>query len=87
MKLRSGFITQEIDNDRFMVPMNADAFNGIVRSNSTAAFIQDCLKEETTQEAIVEKMCEQYDAPRETIAADVRRILDALRSLHALDEE
>ncbi len=46
----------------------------------------DCLKEETTEEAIVAKMCEKYDAPQAVLAADVREILDTLRSIHALEE-
>ena len=58
----------------------------IVRSNKTATFIVDCLKEETTEGAIVDKMCAKYDADRETIAADVKKILDTLRGINALVE-
>ena len=86
MKLKPGFVTQEVDGIQFMVPVTGEGVDGIMRSNSTAAFIVDCLKEETSEEAIIDKMCERYDAPRDTIAADVRDILDALRSLCALDE-
>lgn len=86
MKLKEDFITQEIDDTQFLVPIGAEAFQGIVRSNKTAAFIVDCLKEETTEKAIVDKMCAKYDAPRETIAADVKEILDTLRGIHALEE-
>ena len=46
----------------------------------------DCLKEETTEEAIVDKMAAKYDAPREEIAADVKEILDTLRKINALEE-
>ena len=46
----------------------------------------ECLKEETTEEAIVEKMVEKYDAPRERIAADVAKTLTKLRSVGALEE-
>ena len=66
--------------------MGAEEFSGIVRSNKTAAFIVDCLKEETTAEAIVEKMAAKYDADRETIAADVAEIINTLRGIHALEE-
>ena len=86
MKLKTDLITQEIDNTQFLVPTGAETFQGIVRSNKTAAFIVDCLKEETTLDAIVDKMCAKYDAPRETIAADVKQILDTLRGLNALEE-
>ena len=86
MKLKSDFITQDIDDTQFLVPLGGEAFQGIVRSNRTAAFIVDCLKEETTEEAIVDAMCGKYDAPRAEIAADVEEILATLRSIHALEE-
>ena len=86
MKLKEDFVTQVVDNTQFLVPIGAEAFQGIVRSNKTAAFIVDCLKEETTEEAIVDRMCKKYDAPREEIAADVKEILDTLRKIGALEE-
>ena len=86
MKLKDDFITQDIDDTQFLVPIGGEAFNGIVRSNSTAAFIVDSLKEETTEEAIVDAMCARYDAPRTEIAADVKEILDTLRKINALEE-
>ena len=69
-----------------MVAIGAEAFIGIVRSNKTAAFIVDPLKEETTEEAIVDAMCQKYDAPREAIAVDGKEILDTLRQINALEE-
>ena len=86
MKLKSSFITQVIDDTQFLVPLGAESFRGIVRSNKTAAFIVDCLKEETTAEQIVDALCAKYDAPRETIAADVEEILNTLRGIRALEE-
>ena len=86
MKLKSHFITQTIEDTQFLVPIGAEAFQGIVRSNKTAAFIVDCLKNDTTKDQIVDAMCLQYDAPRETIDADVEEILATLRSINALEE-
>lgn len=88
MKLRDGFITYATDEEQIMVAAGsaAEYFHGMVRSNRTAAFIIDCLMQETTQEQIVDAMAAKYDAPREKIAADAARILDALRGIGALDE-
>ena len=86
MKLKEDFVTQDIDGTQFLVPVGAEAFSGIVRSNKTAAFIVNCLKEETTEEKIVDAMCNKYAAPREEIAADVKEILDTLRKINALEE-
>ena len=86
MKLKSDFITQEIDGTQFLVPVGAESFSGIVRSNKTAAFIVNCLREDTAEDAIVDAMCAKYDAPRETIAADVQKVLATLRRINALEE-
>ena len=70
MKLKNGFVTRELADEQIMVSANGD-FSGMVRSNKTAAFIVDCLLEETTEDAIVKKMLEKYDAPRDVIEEDV----------------
>ncbi len=86
MKLKDSFMTQDVDGIQFLVPVGQEFFSGIVRSNPTAAFIVNQLKQDTTEEAIVEAMCREYDAPREQIAADVEEILGTLRRIRALDE-
>ena len=86
MKLKDSFVTQQIDDTQFLISVGGEDFGGMIRSNRTAAFIVDCLAQETTEAAIVDAMCEKYDAPRALIAADVREILDTLRGIHALEE-
>lgn len=86
MKLRDGFITHESEGEHITVSAGGSAFNGLIRSNKTAGFIVECLKEDTTEEAIIEKMLQKYDAPREVIASDVSKILGNLHKIGALDE-
>ena len=86
MKLKSGFISHDVDNTRFLVPVGGAAFQGFARGNGTAARIIDLLQTETTEAEIVDALVDQYDAPRERIAADVERILSVLRDMSALDE-
>ena len=86
MKLRSNFLTQEMDGMQYLVPIGGEAFNGVARSNGPAAFIVDMLASGTTEEAIVDAMCLEYDAPREVLAADVSDIIAKLRSIGAIDE-
>lgn len=85
MKLKNEFITHETDGEQIMVSADT-SFNGIVKSNKTAAFIVNCLKTDTTPAKIIEKMLVQYDVSKETITADVQKIIDKLRSIGALDE-
>ena len=86
MKLKTGFITHKVGKDHMMVAAGpaAKLFHGMVRSNETAAFIIDCLKKETTEEAIVDAMAARYDAPREVIARDVHELIEKLRGIGAL---
>lgn len=86
MKLKNGFITHETADEYTTVAAGGAAFNGLIRSNSTAGFIVECLKVETTEAAIVDKMLEKYDAHRDIIAADVAKIVGELRKIGALDE-
>lgn len=86
MKLKEGFITMQSDGEQIMVSVGDTKFAGLVRSNKTAAFIVDCLKSETTKDAIVEAMAEKYDTPKDILAKDVEGIIAKLRSIGALDE-
>ena len=86
MRLKNDFIIQVIDGVQYLVPVGAEKFSGMLRNNKTAAFIVDRLKEETTEEAVVNAMFEKYEAPRDEIAADVKEILSTLRSVGALEE-
>ena len=89
MKLTKGFITHTIGDEQMMVAAGSAAkyFHGMVQSNSTAAFIVDCLKNPTTEEAIVDAVVSHYaGVDRPTAEEDVHEILTKLRSIHAIDE-
>ena len=86
MRLKEGFITHESGEDHITVTAGNSAFNGLVRSNRTAGFIIECLKEETTKENIIEKMLEKYDASREQIDQDVKKVLNILQEIGALND-
>lgn len=86
MKLKDAFLTYESDGEHLTVSTGGTEFNGLIRSNNTAAFIVECLKENTTQEQILDKMAEKYDAPKDVMAKDLSRIIDTLNNLGVLDE-
>lgn len=86
MKLKTEFVTKNMGDTQVMVAVGGSSFTGVVRSNKTAAFIVDLLKEEITREQIVARMLDKYDASEEQISADVDSILKKLRGIGALDE-
>lgn len=84
MKLKEGFITHTSNGEHILIDAGANNFSGLVRSNPTAAFIIDCLKEETTSEEIVEKMYEKYDGDKTKMKQDADRIISELNRIGAL---
>ncbi len=86
MKLKSSFITHEVANEHITVATGNAEFSGLVRSNSTAAFIIESLKTETTAEAIADALCEKYDAKRDVVLNDVLGVIEKLKSIGAIDD-
>ena len=85
MKLKESYITHDSDGEQILLDTSS-SFAGLIRNNKTAAFIVECLKEDTTEEKIVEAMLEKYDAPKEVLAKDVSDVIEKLRKVGALDE-
>ena len=85
MKLKDTYITHDSDGEQILLDTSS-SFAGLIRSNKTAAFIGECLKDDTTQEKIVEAMFGKYDAPKEVLAKDVSDVIEKLRKVGALDE-
>ena len=86
MKLKDGFITHNTGSEQIMVSTRGD-FNGLIRSNETAAFIIDTLKVGTTLEEIIDLVIERYDdISRESVKIDVENIINTLSEIGALDE-
>ena len=85
MKLKSNFLTHEIDGEQVLVDIENKDFSGIVRNNQTAAFVVDCLSQDTDIDSIVEEMYNTFDAPKEVIKKDVEEIIAKLDSIGALE--
>ena len=86
MKLNKGFITHDDGEQKLIVSTGAVKFSGLVRSNETAGFIISCLEIDTTEAEIVAKMQEKYDGPKEAMERDVKKIIEQLRKIGAIDE-
>jgi S-methylmethionine-dependent homocysteine/selenocysteine methylase len=87
MKLKKGFITHTIQNTQVMVATGAvsGTFNGLARSNETAAFIINCLKQETTEADIVKKITDTYEVDQDKALNDVRKTIDQLQKIGAIE--
>lgn len=86
MKLNPQFLTHETKGEHITVSTTGTKFNGLIRSNPTAAFIVESLKSDTTESEIVDKMLAKYDVDRATVEKDVADIISKLRSIGAVVE-
>ncbi len=88
MKLKEGIVTNTIDGESFAIATGKAAkdFNGLVKNNSSAAFIFELLKTQQTEDSIVSAMLEKYDVDEETVRKDVREIIELLKSKNLIEE-
>ena len=86
MKLKKGFVPHDMGGEHVIVPTGENSFAGMVRCNGTAAFIVNCLLEETTREGIVDAMLEKYDVSADVAGATVDRIVSQLREIGAIED-
>ncbi len=87
MKLKDTFLIHESQNEKILIDASGENFSGFARTNPTASFILECLKEETTADEIADKMLERYDGvTKEVVMKDIVKIVDKLKSIGAIDE-
>lgn len=86
MKLNENFIRHQVDGEALIVPTGNAGFHGLIQGNKTLSAIAECLLQDTTEEKIVDALCERFDGDREDIAADVHEAVGRLRAIGAIDE-
>ena len=86
MKLKKNFIYHNTGKEIVLVATGDTKFSGIVKGNKTVGFIFECLKNDTTEHEIVDKMKEKYDAPEDVMENDVKKVVRKLREIGAIEE-
>lgn len=87
MKRNSKFLTHKTKGEHYMISTNDAKFKGIVKNNETAAYIIECLKEDATEEVIVDKIMAEYEGvDRSTVERDVANVISKLRSIGAIED-
>lgn len=88
MKLKDGIVTNSIDGESFAIATGKAVreFNGLIKNNPSAAFIFELLKTEQTEDSIVAAMLEKYEVDESTVRADVKELLELLKSKNLIEE-
>ncbi len=88
MKLKYTFVINEVADQMVAVPVGDDLgeFNGFIKMNDVGADIFDLLKEDTTEDAMVEALKAKYtDATEEEIRENVVAFTEKLKESGVLD--
>ena len=87
MKLKKEFIPHETGKESLLIPAGGSGFSGLVKGNKTLGVILEYLvKDDLTEEEIVQAMEKRFDAPAELIKKDVAKAISELRRIGALNE-
>lgn len=88
MKLKYDFTVREVVGEFVLIPMGADAlaFSGMVTTNEVGAAVCQALREETTVDAILAQICDEFEVEPEEARADILEFLETLRKVGLLAE-
>lgn len=88
MRISDQFILRQIAGEYIIIPTGQTTlkFNGMITVNEQGAFLWEALKEEITEDALVEAVLAEYDTDRQTAQADVAEFLEVLRQKRILNE-
>ena len=88
MKIKENFMLRKVADCFVVVPIGAAVaqFNGMINLNEAGAFLWQQLENDTTSEAVVAAMLEQYDVDEATAKADVDKFIAQLREASLIEE-
>ena len=88
MKIKDGFIMKNVAGSNVVLPLGErqEEVKGIITFNDVGADVFNMLDGTNSVEAIVTKIARDYDAPYETVEADVNKLIEKMR-VHGLIEE
>ena len=85
MRLKPEFLSHNSAGESYLVPTADASFSGMVKGNKTLGSIVEFLKEDTTEEQIIASMKAKYEAPEGAIERDVKRVIEELQKIDALE--
>lgn len=88
MKIKENFMLRKVADCYVVVPIGAAVaqFNGMINLNEAGAFLWQQLENETTADAVVDAMLQQYEVDEATAKADVEKFISQLREAYLIEE-
>lgn len=87
MKIEKEFVLREIADDFVIIPTGKTVleFNGLISVNEVGACLWKMLQQETTFEALVKGILDEYDVEEDVVREDVYEFLHQLSDKGILD--
>ncbi len=88
MKIKKGFVVREVGGKKYAVATGevAKSFKGMLGLNDMGALIFELLQTDTTLQAVVDSILNEYEADRKTVEADVEKFVSQLKSIDVIEE-
>ena len=88
MKLKIDFIVKKVADKSVAIAVDGSkvGFDGMLTMNDSAAFILQCLKNDTDIESIVKAFLNEYDATREQAENTIVNFVSKLREAGLIEE-
>ena len=88
MKFKDGVIIAKNGDEHIIVAAGeaGQMFSGMIKMNSTAAFIAELLQSETTEESLIDRLLEKYEVTPEQARLAVLSVLEKFRSAGLMSE-
>jgi hypothetical protein len=88
MKLKDGVIFTNVADETIVVTVGeaAEAFRGMIKLNSTGAFIAENMLKETTKEDLVALLRKEYEVDEATAIEAVDSIIEKFQSVGLMTE-
>ena len=88
MKFKDGVIIAKNGDEHIIVAAGeaGQMFSGMIKMNSTAAFIAELLQSETTEESLIDRLLEKYEVTPEQARLAVMSVLEKFRSAGLMSE-
>ena len=87
MKIKNGFVLHSVGDENVVVAIGkmTTKFRGMIRLNSTGAFIFRLLENETDEKAIVDALIAEYSIDEATATAAASSFVSQLKDAGVLD--
>lgn len=88
MKIKDNFMLRKVADCFVVVPIGAAVaeFNGMINLNEAGAFLWQLMENDTTVDAVVAEMLNQYEIDEATAKNDVEKFVAQLKEANLLED-